>query len=204
VSDDWQLDITLVKNITDFSNPAKLKTAKSNMLFPIDTQTFVDKAPWAYADVIEFELEFIGKRFTLDSMIETNNIFDFLAEADEQTITDRSNEQQQKTYQSVIYEIAKLIKPKESHKFKQTEGLKQLSNQVIELDKNMFLKDVLPSIQNFYITDKIDGSRAVLYIYEGTCLGSRFFTPLVLVVGGSFLLQWARKSYNAKAEVGNV
>ena len=176
VSDDWQLDITLVKNITDFSNPAKLKTAKSNMLFPIDTKTFVDKAPWAYADVIEFELEFIGKRFTLDSMIETNNIFDFLVEADEQTITSDSaaniqisTEQQQKTYQSIIYEIAKLIKPKESHRFRQTEGLKQLSNQVIELDKNMFLKDVLPSIQNFYITDKIDGSRAVLYIYEGTC-----------------------------------
>lgn len=175
VSDEWQLDITLVKNITDFSNPAKLKTAKSNMLFSIDIKTFIEKAPWAYADVIEFELEFIGKRFTLESMQETNNIFDFLAETENLPSDEYSNsaqtskEPQQRNYQSVIYEIAKLIKPKEAHRFRQIEGLKQLSNQVIELDKNMFLKDVLPSIQNFYITDKIDGSRAVLYIHEGMC-----------------------------------
>lgn len=181
ITDEWQLDITLVKNITDFSNPTSLTTAKSNMLYTIDTKTFTEKAPWSYTDMIEFELEFIGKRFTEESMLETNNVFDFLDEPENAvgtgtgtrsagiTTDDLKPESSGKTAQSVIYDIAKLIKPRDAYKFKQMEGLKQLSNQVIELDKNMFLRDVLNDIEKFYITDKIDGSRAVLYISNGLC-----------------------------------
>lgn len=170
VSSDWQLDITFVKNVSDFSNPIKLKTFKTAMLFPIDTKSFLDKAPWTQTDVIEFELEFIGKKFTLESLIETNKIFSFLLEESD-TNTDKVTNPvpHEKSYQNIIYEIAKYIRPKNAYKFKQTEGLKQLSNQVIELNKNMFLTEVLHNIQNYYITDKIDGSRAILYINQGIC-----------------------------------
>ncbi len=173
ISDLWQLDITLVKQISDFSNPAKLKTAKNTMLFPIDVKTFAEKAPWSLAELIEFELEFIGKRFSGEDLVETNNVFDFLAdpsdvnESGEASPENTSNSQ--KNYQQMIYQVAKRIRPRDAHKFQNTDGLKQLSNQVIELDKNMFLKDVLPTITNYYITDKIDGSRAVLYITNGIC-----------------------------------
>ncbi len=173
ISTDWQLDITLVKQITDFSNPAKLKAAKNTMLFPIDVKTFVEKAPWSHADIMEFELEFIGNRFSTTSLIETNNVFDFLLASDTDDVGKTNipavNDSHKNDYQQIIYQVAKLIKPHEAQRFQYAEGLKQLSNQVIELDKNMFLQDVLGNITDYYITDKIDGSRAVIYIVNNKC-----------------------------------
>lgn len=67
------------------------------------------------------------------------------------------------TYQNIIYEIAKYIKPNISNKFKKNYGIKQLSNQVIELDKIKFFNE-LQDITNYYITDKINGKRTILYI----------------------------------------
>ena len=158
ITDEWQLDLTLVKSVNDLSNPAKLKSAKSQMFYPIDTDTFVEKAPWQLADIIEFELEYIGKKFTTADLLEANNVFDFI-EAPGSTKTDGS-------YQETIKQIAKWIRPQQANKI---DGLERLSNRVIELDKNMFLRDIMLDISDYYITDKIDGYRAILYIANGTC-----------------------------------
>jgi hypothetical protein len=69
-----------------------------------------------------------------------------------------------KTYQDIIYDIAKYIKPNISHKFKHEFGMKQLSNQVIELNKATFFSELQSNITNYYITDKIDGKRTILYL----------------------------------------
>lgn len=158
---DWKLEITLIKSITDFSNPADLKRAKTEMLFPITVQSFPEKAPWSLADMIEFELEYTGlqSEFGLTKMIIFNTIFDDVLEN-----TSNSDDAVPSDYQNVIYEIAKLITPNDAYKFKHSNGLKQLSNQVIELDKNMFLKDVINDITEYYITDKVDGKRCLVYI----------------------------------------
>lgn len=178
--DEWQIDITLLKTIEDFSNPANLKTAKNTMLFPITTANFIEKAPWDKAEVIELELEYIGKRFTAKSLLFADSLFDGTA-LNEQFVRDESMEEWgiattsnqssssssnsiSAEYQSVIYQIAQLIRKHDAYKFKHADGLKQLSNQVIELDKNMFLQDVLHSIGNYFITDKIDGTRAMVYV----------------------------------------
>lgn len=73
-----------------------------------------------------------------------------------------------KTYQEIIYEIAKYIKPEISNKFKKEYGLKQLSNQVIELNKFTFINDLQSQITNYYITDKVDGIRTILYLSSKT------------------------------------
>jgi SAM-dependent methyltransferase len=39
-----------------------------------------------------------------------------------------------------------------------------LSNRVIELDKNTFIKELLNNITNYYITEKTDGTRTIIYI----------------------------------------
>lgn len=70
-------------------------------------------------------------------------------------------------YQNKIYEIAKWVKPKQSEKFKHNLGLKQLGNQPIELDKNIFLKDLYNKLTDYYITDKVDGKRTIIYINNG-------------------------------------
>jgi len=68
------------------------------------------------------------------------------------------------SYQDIIYEISKYIKPEKSEKFKSEYGIKQLSNQVIELNKLIYYKELKEEILDYYITDKIDGKRAILYI----------------------------------------
>lgn len=70
----------------------------------------------------------------------------------------------QKSYQNVIYEIAKYIKPSISNKFKNDFGLKQLSNQVIELNKITYMNELENQMTKYYITDKIDGKRTILYL----------------------------------------
>ena len=68
------------------------------------------------------------------------------------------------SYQTIVYEIAKYLKPKILHKFKKDFGLKQVSNQVIELDKVTYLSELKDDITKYYITDKIDGKRTILYL----------------------------------------
>ena len=69
-------------------------------------------------------------------------------------------------YQDTIYEIAKYLKLEPLHKFKQDYGIKQLSNQVIELNKIIYLNELQHNITNYYITDKIDGKRTILYLSD--------------------------------------
>jgi SAM-dependent methyltransferase len=164
---DWRLDITLVKNVESFSNPAILKGAKSSMLFDIDLDTFVDKAPWKQADAIEFELEYIGesKNINFPMLSIGNTMFDGVLDNDSlQSASDATL--QSSVYQNLIYQVAKYIKPKNADKFRSEFGMKQLSNQVIELDLNSYLKEVANSITDYYMTDKLDGKRAICYISD--------------------------------------
>lgn len=67
-------------------------------------------------------------------------------------------------YQKVLYDIAKYVKPSTRHKFKKDYGIKQLSNQVIELNRATYLSEVHHRITDYMITDKIDGRRTILYL----------------------------------------
>lgn len=162
--EDWRIDVTLLALIDNFNNLAKLKEAKASMLFPIDTKTFVEKAPWHLASMIEFELEYTGDiaDFSIDKLKIADEIFDGIPEITGVADTG-TGDLAKSDYQRVIYEIAKLIKPDDAHKFRQNEGLKQLSNQVIELDRNTYLKNVASNIRDYYITDKVDGNRCIVY-----------------------------------------
>jgi hypothetical protein len=74
------------------------------------------------------------------------------------------NSNDNKSYQDIVFELAKFIKPNLLHKFKKDFGLKQLSNQVIELNKVTFLNELQNNMQDYYMTDKIDGKRTILYL----------------------------------------
>jgi SAM-dependent methyltransferase len=177
--ENWRLDLTLVKNVESFSNPAILKQAKNTMLFDIDTYNFVDKAPWKLADSIEFELEYIGKftDITISSLSIGNDLFNGIINVDTEENNDNNNKnndndnknndndnKSNSLYQSIIYKVAKYIKPKQAEMFKRDEGIKRLSNQPIELDKNTYLKELANNMTGYYITDKVDGKRAIIYI----------------------------------------
>jgi SAM-dependent methyltransferase len=149
----WRIDITLVKNIPNFNNPAQLKAYKEEMLYEISTKTFAEKAPWKTADTIEFEAEFIGKTLTIDDFVKLTELF-------------HEDQPEQNLYQQKIYEIAKTLNRHNLDRYKEEFGMKQLGNQPIELDRNIYLRDVQSIIENFYITDKIDGKRTLLYFND--------------------------------------
>ena len=153
--EDWQLDITLIKNIKEFSNPAILKNEKNKMLFDINTDNFINAAPWISAEYIEFELEYTGliTDFNINKLLIADELFNQIIETND--------------YQNIIYEVATYIKPTQAEKFKSKEGLKQLSNQVIELDKHLYGAEVAAHITDYYITDKVDGKRTIIYISDG-------------------------------------
>jgi len=146
----WKIEITLVKNVTDLTNPQVLKAAKESMLYSI-TSDVVSNAPWDVCDSIEIEAEHIDTtHFKVEDLRIVSTLFDVEVE----------------DYQGAIYAIAKKIHAT-PHKFAEHYGIKNLSNQVIELDKNTFIKNVLPSITNYYIGNKLDGKRTLLHASRG-------------------------------------
>lgn len=150
--DDWRLDITQVKNINISEISISLKKYK-DLLFTKDSlKTFDEK--WKIADTIEFELEYKGdiSDFTIEKLLIADELFEDLHETSE--------------YQEYIYKIASYIKPYMKERFKTEYGLKQLGNAVKELDKIRFLNEVQKNITNYYITDKLDGKRAILYLHN--------------------------------------
>jgi SAM-dependent methyltransferase len=181
----WRLDITLVKTVESFSNPTILKDSKTKMLFPISIDNFIEKAPWKYADIIEFELEYIGDMnlFTEEDLLIADEIFD----VGNNTLQDDDQQANSSLYQSMIYEVAKFIKPKQAERFKRDEGIKQLSNQVIELDKNMYLSELADIITNYYITDKVDGKRAIVYLNKESYAITNEITPIEIKSSSVFI-----------------
>lgn len=189
--DDWRLDITLLKPVSTLSNALVLKKSKNEMLFSITPDTFIKKAPWGISNYIEFEIEYVGdmEEITIESLQDAVGKFqnyinemkfkalgNIKSNIENENNSDMSEEKRvslhdSSHYQKKIYQIATFLKPRIAKKFIYKYGIKQLSNQVIEMDKNMFLGGVLPDIEKFYITDKIDGKRTILFITNGNVWG---------------------------------
>jgi SAM-dependent methyltransferase len=157
--DDWRLDLTLVKDV-DLSTEglSALQTAKREMFEQITVKNFVEKAKWDYSNRIECELEYVGnlEDLTLDKVAAGIDLIPFADESGK--ISD---------YQKIIYQAAKKITPARAEKFRRHWGVKQLGVQPIELNKVTFLAEILPTIQNFYLTDKVDGQRAIILVKNG-------------------------------------
>jgi SAM-dependent methyltransferase len=179
----WRLDITLIRKVQTLTDPRTLKDDKKKVLYELSVKDFTEKAPWDYIHHIEYEAEYVGNYNNLHildfktmattmkkymdalssvQMVAYNNF----ENNNEFRNGDKINQSISNEYQTKIYEIAKYIQPKRSEKFKSRFGIKQLSNQVIEMDKNIFLTSVYPYITKYYITDKVDGNRAVIMINE--------------------------------------
>lgn len=159
--DKWRIDITLIKNVNSTNN---LKVAKDSMLFNIPIDKFTALAPWDIADLIEFETEYIGD-------IKQLVVGDFLLEEyfknTTNSVNDTPNNLNNSEYQMKIFEVAKYIKDN-PNPFRHKHGMKQLGNQPIELDKNIYIRDLQNQITNYYITNKTDGKRAIILIQNRT------------------------------------
>ena len=134
---DWRINIYLIKQIQNITD--------------------YHNKPIINYDFINIHVTYIGNILDLKS----NSIFDCV-NVIYKLLKNKS------FYQSVIYDISKLIytDSKISSRFKYKSGFKQLTNNVIELNRNDYHNILVPNINQFYLTDKIDGQRCLLIIVQ--------------------------------------
>lgn len=156
----WRCDFTLVKSVYNIKND--IKTVKNKMLFPISTAGFAELAPWDYSPEFELEIEYVGDKKKL-----TSENLTMVIEFVYNTIDPRHKNKFE--YQKIIYQLAEyIVHPKHLDGFRQSRGIRDLYNQVLELNRLNYFQKVFPNIKNYFLLDKADGVRALLKIEEST------------------------------------
>jgi hypothetical protein len=164
---DWKLELTLVKEIHNPTLEQLKKTRDSLFVANITCDNFIETVDWANADRIELELEYKSHTI-LDKESSLNISIDHILQLDKLWKILHTN---QRTYLDCICQIAQIIKPNNLDKFKQGYfGLKQLGSNPFELTKDSYT-NIRNDIDNFILTEKIDGIRSMLIIYpkKGDC-----------------------------------
>lgn len=156
---DWKLELTLVKEIRNASIEQLKKTRDDLFATNIICDNFLEKVDWLNTDRIELELEYNGvSKININHISQLDYLWQIL----------KTN---QRTYLDCIYQIAQIIKPNSLEKFKSGYfGLKQLGSNPFELTKDSYA-NILSNIDNYILTEKIDGLRSMLIIYpqKGEC-----------------------------------
>lgn len=157
---EWIIVISLIKTI---NNPMEFTTRlveyKEALLKKVSMQDPMAGIPFSAYDSVAVSLEFIGETLT-KTQINSLAIDKIKSILPKNTYED--------PYQQMLYLIAKEVfrDPKRSERFKDKSGFKFLTPSAIELSRPIYFKEVLPIIDSFYITDKIDGMRVILRICE--------------------------------------
>jgi len=173
----WRLDITLIKESNDINiinNISSLKTIIKKMFCNFDNHNYSDK--------IEFEIEYIGDIKSLDiikikdvDILFNKYITNFLNKNNNINTKNDVSDKLKKNhlidlYTTNICRAAKLLKPNLLNKFQSGYfGLKQLGSNPIEIDKIIYYTDILSNLTDYIITDKIDGTRSMIFIYINKC-----------------------------------
>ena len=171
----WKLDLTFIKETRD-SSLGTLKIIRDKLFSKqIPIYNLLNDFDWDYPDRIELELEYIDdiKNININRIAKAINILKKHENPNlQEPLLNFNYSKLLMTYENCICEIAQIIKPKLLNKFKSGQfGLKQLGSNPIELNKNLYITNIVPNIQNFIITEKIDGIRSMLIIYpqDGIC-----------------------------------
>lgn len=154
--DDWALHIDLVKEL---NNPlefaTKLKPSKVSL---VDTDlSEMQSSAFDYVTVSVVK--------TSDAPVSHLQIAELVADL---TGVEESTHSNNEAYQAAIFNLAKdiLKDPVQIAQFKRKSGFKRIVSNTIELSRPIFFKKVLPVIDTIYMTDKMDGVRAMLVIDE--------------------------------------
>jgi hypothetical protein len=155
--EDWLLHIDLVKRLT---NPAefamKLSNAKRNL---VDTP--LNQMDSSAYDFVRTSLLHLNPESPPRAPEVRDIVNDILVAS---SVGDKDTQQ----YQNEIYVLARDVfrDPMLISKFKQESGFKRLCANAVELSRPIYFKQVLPAIDTFFLTDKMDGMRAMLVINE--------------------------------------
>lgn len=138
VLDDWNIDITFVK---EEKSKAKLKDIKTLMF----RKSKLEEKPEVY-DRIELELERVTKPMTVADLDIIDKVFNLLDDRDE--------------HDTIMKELGNILMP--DRKSYKPVTIKNLTNQSRDLTKNK-LSEIRETLGEYYITDKADGEHALVY-----------------------------------------
>lgn len=154
---DWRWDFTIVKVLdpSNFQNVNKFKDA-----FFKKENDFVKRVSQIQHDMrgekdlfYELEVEYIGK-LKLININEIDTILSLLGN----TVTD--------DYQSVIYGIASKLLGSNAKPYKTKYNLKHLANQPINFNQKIYIDEILPHIDEYFLSTKADGERVFVIITD--------------------------------------
>ncbi len=143
ISNDWRIDLTLIKHVTDYS---ELNLLIPKFLKNFNITNFMDRK--GYIDSYEIEIEYIGKEH-IDLMIVHDKLDYLLSHVN--------------IYKNQLIELNYLLTDTKSNT-KLT--FHHLMNQAKSLDKYYYYKPEhnIYMFDNYLITDKLDGERVLLFI----------------------------------------
>lgn len=152
---DWEFNINLNKCLNNQEELSLVVEYKNKLLVSHENLNF------DFIDNICLSIIYIGQKQDINNL----NLFkpiDYLFNLIDKDYLDKIS------YQKKIFEIAKyLIDDKITlSKFRNKLGFKSLTNNVVELNRPLYFNTICPNISNFFLTDKIDGQRGIIYIKE--------------------------------------
>jgi len=184
----WRLDITLVKTLS-YTEDFNLSDLKSHIIQifskNIDKDSYVDFLETINYEQdnisIELELEYIGNKNHSKSLeltkddyaniikyissmpIEKNRTDIIFSQSDNIKNQEHDINYHNNLYRNLLVRVANWIQPLNIHKYKSGElGIKKLTAQVSSLDIFQAQYTLLPNMDNYYISPKMDGIRTLL------------------------------------------
>lgn len=173
----WQYDFTYIR-VLDCKQINEL-TAIRNQIFPtkpLKSSDFLDYiqkmgTPSMFVN-FELEIEYKGPESKASPKVSPEQLeADMNAIIEKITLNNSGPETTIKpgpdNYHKYLYGIAKLVLSDQPHAadlYRNNLALKQLVNQPISFDQETWNSTILPKIDQYYLSDKADGDRALLWI----------------------------------------
>ena len=157
----WMLQVDLTKSLTNPLEFASKLAASKALLVDVKLEEMNSVA----YDFVLTTLVYVGSE-----TLTQKEIGEVIADIDSDCAFDVGDDSDstQKKYQDAIYSLAKDIfrDAMVIAQFKRQSGFKRLGANTVELSRPIYFKQVLSTIDTFYMTDKMDGTRAMLVIDE--------------------------------------
>jgi SAM-dependent methyltransferase len=168
IGGDWRIDFTFVKTLDKSQFQKELQSIIKEIFKPN-----VDIKPNNYLEYLstlkynkldsqvsyEFELEYVGKAKPTEETIRSSILATMM-------VMDPGIERSSK-YHKALYPIALMLLREQGTEyaeiFKYKYTLKQLVNQPKNFSVEEYFKYILPNIDNYYLSDKADGERCIIY-----------------------------------------
>jgi len=163
----FRVDLDLIHNVNLKQN--NLKDLKNRIFKSYKLSNITEDLNYDLFDELIFESEFLNEHYTLtngNSKLENQDIQDTIIFVE--SLFGSTKTSSNLNYQHYIYIIAQFIITNKLYldNFKEKSGLKKLLNNVIEMNSEIYAKNIQPQISSYYITDKIDGQRCIVLLNQ--------------------------------------